>query len=96
MIRVDGHTAALPENPDYHVSDRDLSSERANAVLKHFEDNVGIRGDRLSALAFGKFRPIASNDDEAERRLNRRIEIMVTEANNITMQLDAIYEKLVD
>ena len=118
MIRIDGHTAALPENPDYHISDRDLSSERANAVLKYFENNVGIRGDRLSALAWGKFRPIAGsigeaerigdmstseimayidacNDDEAKRRRNRRIEIMVTETNNITMQLDAIYEKLV-
>ncbi|MCL2034980.1 MAG: flagellar motor protein MotB [Oscillospiraceae bacterium] len=96
MIRIDGHTAALPENPDYHVSDRDLSSERANSVLKYLEDSVGIRGDRLSALAFGKHRPIASNDDEEERKKNRRIEIMITEANDITMQLDAIYERLID
>jgi len=96
MIRIDGHTASVPDQENYHVSDRDLSGERANAVLKYFEDYVGIDGDKLSALAFGRFRPIADNDTEEGRRQNRRIEIMVTESNAIISQLDNIYEKIID
>ncbi|MCL2056552.1 MAG: OmpA family protein [Oscillospiraceae bacterium] len=92
MIRIDGHTASVPNSA---VSDRDLSSERANAVLKYFEDVVGIDGEKLTALAFGRFRPIAENETEEGRRQNRRIEIVVTESNEVIAQLDNIYEKIV-
>jgi len=94
MIRIDGHTATIPVQGGYIISDRDLSSERANAVLKYFEDVVGIRSDKLAALAFGRNRPIASNDNEEGRRQNRRIEIMITRSDNITLELDLIYERM--
>ena len=94
MIRIDGHTAAIPEVTNYHVSDRLLSSERANAVLMYFEDVVGIRGDRLTALSFGKQHPIGDNFTEEGRRANRRIELMITEANALSTQLDSIYERM--
>ena len=97
MIRIDGHTATIPgQEGTFHVSDRDLSSQRANSVLRYFEDVVGIRGDRLSASSFGRFRPIAGNYTEEERRLNRRIEIMVTESDAVALQLDSIYERMVE
>jgi len=97
MIRIDGHTATIPGyEGTFRVSDRDLSSQRANSVLRYFEDVVGIRGDRLSASSFGRFRPIAGNYTEEERRLNRRIEIMVTESDAVALQLDSIYERMVE
>lgn len=94
LIRIDGHTAAILEQENYPVSDRDLSSARSNAVLKYFEDTIGIRGDRLESHSFGKQRPIAPNDTEEGRKQNRRIEILVTKTNEIADQLDNIYEKL--
>jgi len=96
IIRIDGHTATIPGQQWFAVNDRELSGERATAVLRHFEDNIGIRGDRLAAMAFGRNRPIASNDTEEERRLNRRIEIMVTQADVVGMQLDTIYDRMIE
>jgi chemotaxis protein MotB len=96
MIQINGHTAAIPDQPDYHVSDRDLSSNRANAVLKFFEDEVGVRGDKLMALAFGKYVPLpdADNNSEEGRSRNRRIEIIVTAENDIVATLENIYETM--
>jgi len=97
MIRIDGHTATiLGMEGTYHVSDRILSTDRANAILRYFEDVVGIDGGKLSALGFGRFRPIAENDTEEERRRNRRIEIMITAVDGVALQLDNIYERLVE
>ncbi|MCL2068742.1 MAG: OmpA family protein [Oscillospiraceae bacterium] len=98
MIRINGHTAAIPglsPGETYHVSDRLLSSARADAVLMRFEDYIGIEGKKLTALSFGKNFPIDKNDTEEGRIRNRRIEIVVTEpATQISLELGEIYADL--
>ncbi len=98
LVRIDGHTAAIPENPNYEVSDRLLSSERANSVLMYFEDVIGIRPELLVQMGFGKQMPLPDNTNstDAERSKNRRVEIYISTENIITEQLDNIYEKLVE
>ncbi|MCL2579705.1 MAG: OmpA family protein [Oscillospiraceae bacterium] len=99
MIRIDGHTATIiGMEGTYHVSDRILSTDRANAILRYFEDVVGIEGEKLSALGFGRFRPLPDSDNLTEegRRRNRRIEIMITSVDGVALQLDNIYERLVE
>lgn len=96
-ITIVGHTAAIPDNPDYEVSDRLLSAERANRVLVYFEDEVGIDGSKLFATAYGKWKPIASNDTPEGMQKNRRVEILVSSENySLSEQLDNVYEKLVE
>ncbi len=98
MISIHGHTAAIPDNPDYPVSDRILSTDRANAVLTVFEDNVGIAPEKLFAVGWGKTRPISpdSNNTEDGRAQNRRVEILISSENLLAEQLDNVYEKLVE
>lgn len=98
VVRIDGHTAAIPETPNYPVSDRVLSSERANAVLMYFEDVVGIKPELLVQTGFGKQIPLTpnSNDTPEGRSQNRRVEIFISTENVITEQLNNIYEKLVE
>jgi OOP family OmpA-OmpF porin len=51
-----------------------LSLERANAV-KTYLVNSGVSGDILTAKGYGEANPVSNNTDEADRALNRRVEI---------------------
>ncbi|MEL6201687.1 MAG: OmpA family protein [Pseudomonadota bacterium] len=53
---------------------RDLSLRRAEAVVQALVSR-GLDGTRITAAGKGEDEPIASNDDEAGRSLNRRVEI---------------------
>lgn len=81
VIRIEGHTASVLEDDNYRVDDRELSSDRANAVLKFLEDSSGIASEKLSSLGYGKYRPIADNSTPEGRKKNRRVEILVVEKN---------------
>lgn len=100
FINIVGHTAAIPEQPDYQVSDRILSTERANAVLMYFEDDIGVDPLKMFATGYGKWKPLpeyADNATEESRSKNRRVEILISsEGNSLSKQLDNIYEKLVE
>lgn len=50
-----------------------LSVDRANSV-KSYLINAGIPSSRLSIKGYGATKPVASNDNEAGRALNRRVE----------------------
>ena len=53
-----------------------LSERRAESVVDYFI-NHGVSSDRLFASGRGESEPRASNDTEAGRQLNRRVEIFV-------------------
>ena len=53
-----------------------LSKYRARSVVRYLVTQ-GVRVSRLQARAFGESRPIASNQTDEGRAINRRIEISV-------------------
>jgi hypothetical protein len=69
-IVIEGHTSSEGAN-EYNQR---LSERRARAVV---EDLVkrGIASKRLKAAGLGETRPIAGNNDESGRALNRRVEV---------------------
>ncbi|MDZ7729039.1 MAG: OmpA family protein [Dehalococcoidia bacterium] len=76
-VRVEGHTDNVPVNhPDYPTN-WELSSARANTVVRFLVDEGGIEADRLSAAAFADTQPLASNDTPEGRALNRRADIVI-------------------
>lgn len=75
-IRVEGHTDDLPINTAKFPSNWELSTTRATNVLR-FLINEGLSGDRLSAVGYGEYHPIVTNDDEESRRKNRRVDILL-------------------
>lgn len=79
VIRIEGHTATVVDDENYKVSDRELSSERANSVLDYLEKNSGIKPDLLSSLGYGKYKPIADNNTPEGRNKNRRVDILIVE-----------------
>ena len=51
-----------------------LSERRAESVRSHLVDR-GVSASRLTAVGYGESQPIASNETEEGRALNRRVEL---------------------
>jgi outer membrane protein OmpA-like peptidoglycan-associated protein/tetratricopeptide (TPR) repeat protein len=72
-VEIAGHTDAVGTAAYNKI----LSQRRAEAV-KDFLTKKGIDARRITAVGYGKTKPLASNDDEEEgRELNRRVEFKV-------------------
>lgn len=54
-------------------------SERRAAALKALLEGDGVAASRLTAAGFGEEKPIAPNTTSSGRRMNRRIEVVVTQ-----------------
>jgi outer membrane protein OmpA-like peptidoglycan-associated protein len=67
---IEGHTSS-EGTEDYNLR---LSERRAQAVVADLVSR-GLAGARVSAAGLGESRPIASNNDESGRSLNRRVEV---------------------
>jgi outer membrane protein OmpA-like peptidoglycan-associated protein len=73
VIEIAGHTDAVGTKAYNKI----LSVNRAMAV-KRFLLKKGVEERRVKAVGYGKSKPLASNDDEADgRELNRRVEFKV-------------------
>jgi chemotaxis protein MotB len=77
LILVQGHTDIVPVRSSRYKSNWELSSARAMQVVRYMIEQ-GIPATRLGASALGEFHPVAKGAAEADRRLNRRIEIKIT------------------
>jgi len=72
-VRLEGHTDAKGDD----AYNQRLSERRAAAVKTWLAEREGIEGGRLSPRGVGEKRPVASNDDEAGRQKNRRVEVVI-------------------
>jgi OOP family OmpA-OmpF porin len=71
-VFVVGHTdnvGAVPANMD-------LSKRRAAAVVQILMTKYAVAADRLQSYGNGPYAPIATNDSEDGRTLNRRVELV--------------------
>lgn len=76
-VAVEGHTDNEPIKVSNWRSNWELSSARALAVVHHFIDKEGLTPDRVRAVGFGEYHPVASNDAPEGRRQNRRVEVVI-------------------
>lgn len=77
FIRVEGHTDNVPMNSEMYPSNWDLSVARATSVVRLFYGRSGVDPEKLIAVGYGEYRPIADNSTEEGRQKNRRIDIIV-------------------
>lgn len=71
-ILLEGHTDAT--GSDEH--NLDLSRLRAQSVSNYLA-SVGVNAARFTIMGYGEAQPIASNDTEEGRQLNRRVEVAI-------------------
>ncbi len=76
-VRLEGHTDSIPINTPRFHSNWDLSSARAIALLKILTEKFGVPANKLSVAGYADTAPVAANDTEEGRGLNRRVDIIV-------------------
>jgi chemotaxis protein MotB len=74
-IQVEGHTDNLPIRTEKFPSNWELATMRAVSILRYLNQK-GIPSERLAAVGFSEYRPVASNGTPEGRQRNRRIEIL--------------------
>jgi type VI secretion system protein ImpK len=78
-VAVEGH--ASREKGTLDEQNQKLSEDRARRVADALV-SAGLRRDRITARGLGSSTPVASNDTEEGRRLNRRVEMIVEKTEN--------------
>jgi outer membrane protein OmpA-like peptidoglycan-associated protein len=76
IVEIQGHT----DNTGTSAGNQRLSELRAKSVEEYLVQN-GTQAQRLSSTGYGESRPVASNEKEEGRRLNRRTTIKILSQN---------------
>ncbi len=71
-ILIEGHT----DNTGEDAYNQALSERRANAVEGYLEQQ-GVKATRITTKGYGEKQPLGSNDTEAGRQSNRRVEVAI-------------------
>jgi chemotaxis protein MotB len=77
QIRVEGHTDNVPIHTREFPSNWELSTARAVNVVRYFIDKHNFSPYTISAAGYGEYRPVAPNDTDKHRALNRRVDIVI-------------------
>jgi chemotaxis protein MotB len=81
-IRIAGHTDDQPISSTRYRSNWDLSSARAVTVAHFLMAPEDADETRYEVSGFADTQPLAANDSEEHRALNRRVEVMIIRATD--------------
>jgi len=81
-IRVEGNTDNVPISSRFFKSNWELSTTRGTNIVHYLIDKYDFQPEKISAVGYGEYRPIAGNDDETGRRKNRRVDIVLLAKEN--------------
>jgi len=77
-IIIEGHTDNVPISNYQYKNNWQLSSARALKVLEYFVENKDQKHpERFTSAAYGEYKPIVANNSDANRALNRRVNIVI-------------------
>ncbi|THF77070.1 flagellar motor protein MotB [Cohnella fermenti] len=76
-ILVSGHTDNQPINTREFANNWELSSQRALNFMQVLLQNSSFDPKNFSFIGYGEYRPVDTNDTEAGRAKNRRVEVSI-------------------
>ncbi|MBW0146736.1 flagellar motor protein MotD [Marinobacter arenosus] len=76
-VKVEGFTDNQPINTPRFPSNWELSTARAAAVVRMLTME-GVEPERMAAVGYGRFQPVARNDTNEGRRRNRRVVLLIS------------------
>ena len=95
-LRVEGHTDNIPIQTARYPSNWELSTSRATHVLRYLIGDSGIPPSRLSAVGYGEYRPVATNETREGRGLNRRVDIVVLSTTAEQLEPKSLAQKTLE
>jgi Flagellar motor protein len=78
MITVIGHTDDRPVKTDRFPSNWELSLARAGRVARFLIEETKLPPTQFTVSGYSSFRPILPNTNTENRRINRRVEIILS------------------
>jgi outer membrane protein OmpA-like peptidoglycan-associated protein len=82
-VVIEGHTDTIgAESTNQLLSER--RAESVGSLLRAY----GVPGSRISSVGYGETRPVATNETESGRRLNRRVEVLIYANNELKRQAE--------
>jgi chemotaxis protein MotB len=83
-IVIEGHTDNVPISSKHDfASNWQLSAARDANVAQYLVEQGKVDGGRISAIGYGEYRPVASNQTSEGRSKNRRVDIIILYHNDI-------------
>jgi chemotaxis protein MotB len=76
-MRIEGHTDNVPIHTSQFSSNWELSTARATDLVRLMIVRYRLAPTRLAAAGYAEYHPVASNDKEQGRALNRRVDIVI-------------------
>ena len=93
-IVVAGHTDNVPVAPGgQYDSNWDVSMARATNFLKILIIDSELDPGLFYARGYGEERPLADNETEEGRQMNRRVEVMISLRRELALQMPVDYEQ---
>jgi len=71
---IEGHTDSTGSD---EVNDH-LSQQRAESVRDYLVANKTLQAEKIVSIGYGSKRPLASNETEEGRAINRRIDVVIS------------------
>lgn len=76
-VQVEGFTDNRPISTAQYPTNWELSASRAASIVRLLAID-GVKPERLAAVGYGEFRPIADNTDAVGRARNRRVVLVIS------------------
>ena len=89
-IRVEGHTDNIPISTNRYPSNWELSASRAAVCLRYLIDKLKFPPERISAVGYAEYRPIALNDTPENRAKNRRVDIVILDREESLLEPESL------
>lgn len=76
-VIIEGHTDSTPINTAQYPTNWELSTARATNIIKYLITEKDLNPQKMSAVGYGEYKPIAPNTTYEGKTLNRRVDIII-------------------
>jgi len=77
-VQIEGHTDNVPIKTNKYKDNWDLSTARANSIVRILTIDNGFDSKRITASGKGIFHPVMANTTDEGRTANRRTEVILS------------------